>query len=709
MVLNIVQLYILPFAAAACAIAVGLFVLLRKPGLFAHRAFALCMADLAAESILTGLILQTDSFLTADSLFRWRAVATALIPGMWFVFLAYFAIPDPVASLRRWRWAIAAALAVPLSLPLAFGGMVLSDFPVLAPFSSWAARPGPAGYALLFILLAASVIILMRMERLLRGSTGHFRWQIKFFALGIGCVFGARLYTISQTLLFRFINTELDLVNEAGLIIGSLVMARSFTRMKAMDARFYVSSDMIYNSLTVLAVGVYFIVVGILAQLAFDASDGRSLALKALFILVAIAGLLSLLLSDRLRRRYRRAVSRHFKRPLYDYRIQWAGFTDATTSVLDIDELCEKVVRIVSRTFEALQVNIWIVDDSIQSARLGASTVLSPERREEIREVSSRILKLARALRSLDPPPELDYLEGELPSGLYELGGPAFFESIMTRYCIQLRAGRGLVGLLTLDKIVGRDSRLTFEDFDLLKTMADQAASCILNIRLSEDLRQAKQMEAFQSMSAFLIHDFKNIASKLSLTVQNLPVHFENPEFRQDAVRSISQGVEKINLMCRRLSDLSKGVRLELKPADLNSLVASVASNLNGPLGGKLRQRLSPVPRLFLDEEQFRGVLTNLLLNANEATGTQGEISLETSCSENWAVVAVKDNGRGMTREFIEKSLFHPFKTTKPGGMGIGMYQTKTIVEAHGGRIEVESQEGRGTTFRVLLPIQEKG
>ncbi len=84
------------------------------------------------------------------------------------------------------------------------------------------------------------------------------------------------------------------------------------------------------------------------------------------------------------------------------------------------------------------------------------------------------------------------------------------------------------MGLITLDKIVGRNSRLTFEDFDLLKTMADQAASCILNIRLSENLRQAKQMEAFQSMSAFLVHDFKNLASKLSLTVQNLPVHFDN-------------------------------------------------------------------------------------------------------------------------------------------------------------------------------------
>jgi signal transduction histidine kinase len=98
----------------------------------------------------------------------------------------------------------------------------------------------------------------------------------------------------------------------------------------------------------------------------------------------------------------------------------------------------------------------------------------------------------------------------------------------------------------------------------------------------------------------------------------------------------------------------------------------------------------------------------NLILNANEALGNGGEIRVATQKSNGWAIVSVRDNGCGMTKEFIEKSLFRPFKTTKRQGMGIGLFQSKMIVEAHQGRIEVESEEGRGSTFRVFLPVTGK-
>jgi signal transduction histidine kinase len=70
-----------------------------------------------------------------------------------------------------------------------------------------------------------------------------------------------------------------------------------------------------------------------------------------------------------------------------------------------------------------------------------------------------------------------------------------------------------------------------------------------------------------------------------------------------------------------------------------------------------------------------------------------------------WAVLAVSDNGRGMSKTFMEQLLFRPFQTTKSEGLGIGLFHSRTIVEAHNGRIEVESEEGKGSTFRVLLPV----
>jgi signal transduction histidine kinase len=126
---------------------------------------------------------------------------------------------------------------------------------------------------------------------------------------------------------------------------------------------------------------------------------------------------------------------------------------------------------------------------------------------------------------------------------------------------------------------------------------------------------------------------------------------------------------------------------------------------MNGVLSARVETRISDgLPLLLIDEEQMRKVLENLLINASEATGEDGHILVAAGERDGWVELSVSDNGVGMTREFMEKYLFKPFQTTKKQGMGIGLFHCKTIVEAHGGRIEVESEEGKGSTFRVMLP-----
>jgi signal transduction histidine kinase len=118
-----------------------------------------------------------------------------------------------------------------------------------------------------------------------------------------------------------------------------------------------------------------------------------------------------------------------------------------------------------------------------------------------------------------------------------------------------------------------------------------------------------------------------------------------------------------------------------------------------------IRQEYRPLPQLSLDAEQIKKVVTNLVLNAGDALRGPGEIQIETTRLDGWAILSVKDNGCGMTAEFMQRQLFRPFQTTKKKGIGIGMFQSKMIVEAHQGKIEVESAEGKGSTFRVFLPI----
>lgn len=270
--------------------------------------------------------------------------------------------------------------------------------------------------------------------------------------------------------------------------------------------------------------------------------------------------------------------------------------------------------------------------------------------------------------------------------------------------CIPLVAKDQVLGLLNVGDRVSRVP-LSIEDVELLKSLADQIAGSLLALRLSRRVLEAKEMEAFQSMAAFFVHDLKNTASSLSLMLQNLPTQFDNPEFRQDAVRAVSKGVGRLNDLIARLTTLRQGGQIQPGPADLCAVIHAALDSLTLAPGIVLKKSFVPVPSVMLDSAQFQKVVTNLLINAQEAMKGAGEVILTTSRRETEVVFSIRDTGCGMSPEFVRRSLFRPFQTTKKTGMGIGMFHCRMIVEAHAGRFEVETEEGKGSEFRVVLPI----
>jgi putative PEP-CTERM system histidine kinase len=426
---------------------------------------------------------------------------------------------------------------------------------------------------------------------------------------------------------------------------------------------------------------------------------------EAFFVFLALLGVTVILLSSKLREGIKRFVTLHFKRPKYDYRTVWTSFTNRTASLIGIQEICSAVTKMVSDTFGVPCVAIWLLNETQDNLTLGGSTVFSEG---EItgpmmdRKAKAEFLKTMQDQEAIIDfeKSEKDWVE-ELKKSHFE-----YFRDSRIRYGVSLLSGNEFLGIMTLNEKLTKEE-FSLEDFDLLKTIADQAAVSILNIRMSERLGQAIEMEAFQTISAFFVHDLKNLASKLSLTMQNLPIHFDNPEFRSDALRAISDSVAKINTMSGGLSLLRQKIILQPVETDLNMLVTATLDTING-CKTSIGQDLKPLPPLFVDPEQIQKVITNLILNANEALVNGDEIQVTTEQREGWIVISVSDNGCGMSKEFIEKSLFHPFKTTKKQGMGIGLFHSKMIVEAHKGRIEVESEAGKGSTFRVFLPMVGK-
>jgi putative PEP-CTERM system histidine kinase len=369
--------------------------------------------------------------------------------------------------------------------------------------------------------------------------------------------------------------------------------------------------------------------------------------------------------------------------------------------VVDQHGLCGAAAKLISETFNVLSVTIWLFDEQGRLA-FAASTSRSERKAND---GIPNLVGLGRTLTSicgLSKPFDLEKAKGDFAESLRQISSSQF-RTGGNRVCAPLWTGDRCIGLAILADRVG-GVPYTVEELDLLKCMGDQIAVGLLNLRLTEGIMRAKELEAFQAISAFFIHDLKNAASTLSLTLQNLPVHFDDPVFRQDALRGIGETANRINQLISRVGALR---HLELKPVevDLNLLVADSLKVLNGAREINVVKELRLESKLQVDREQFGSVITNLLLNAREALGPGGEVRVETSQSNGWAILSVADNGCGMSPAFLKTSLFRPFQTTKKKGLGIGMFQSKMIVEAHRGKIQVESEPGSGTTFRVLLPL----
>jgi putative PEP-CTERM system histidine kinase len=677
--------------------------LLRDKHATIHRVFAIGMLLLAAEEVSRGLGYR--AILPGDVIYwQKRAIAfSALVPGVWLAFSIGYARVNAEASLSRWKWLLGAVSVAPVMFVIASRTLLVTGYPHLEGAARWVLLFGWPGRVLQCFILAGSILIVFNLERTLRSSIGRMRWQIKFIALGVQGLFALRIYLASQALLFGNLDTGLGAINAVALIAADLLFAISLARGRLLKGDVYLSTAGITNSFTIILAGVYLLAVGMLARVVRYIVPSDSLPLDAFIVFLALTALCVLLLSNRLRHRLLLFITRHFRRPVYDYRSVWMELTQRTTSLLDVHELSNAIAKIVSESLDILSVNVWILDETQQRLTLAGSTSLSSTQSGELEGEGKSAPEFIRFVRQHKTVIDLNDKSFEWPKQVMQAGD--MFRQSAIRYAIGLRAGGELVGVMTLndDRIGGED--LASEDCVLLETLTSELAASLLNLKLSARLRQAGEVEAFQTVSTFFVHDLKNLASRLSLTMENLPQHFEDPQFRDDALRVISGSLAKIDDMCSRLSMLKRTVELNIAECDIQQLVASTLDEFKPNLKATLEPDLEAVPKALADREQMHKVLTNLVLNANEAVNGHGVIRVATVHEGDTVGFAVKDNGCGMSQDFIEKSLFRPFQTTKKKGLGIGLFHTKLIVEAHRGKIEVSSKPGQGTEFRVVLPV----
>jgi len=689
----------LAFIAAALSAALGVAAIARNPRSGAVWWFALGMLGLSADSVLTGICLSAVDFQKLARWQEWALILKAFLVAIWLAFAVTYSRGDARESFRHWRILIAVACLLPVTALLGFRGDLIEVWMRPNLPHIWVSLL-PAGKIVNVAILVGIVLVLMNLERTFRSAVGTMQWRIKFLVLGLAVIFGARIYTRSQAFVFSGHYNSLSEVESIGLLVGCALLAAGYFRSGFREVDVYPSRAVLHTSITVLLAGSYLFVIGVLAEIVAYYGGASSFQFQAFVVLVAIALLAVLLLSEKIQQRIRQFVSRHFRRPQYDFRNVWTKFTRSTSSAIDDPTLCAASAALISETFNVLSVGVWLFDDEKRKLRLAASTFRARgSEGEQMIEFAADDEGIARVRKAFD----LEKIRDPWGQALREASKTQFSEG-GNRVVVPLLASDRYIGLIILgDRVNG--VAYTMEELELLECIGDQVASSLLNLRLAEEIMLGKELEAFQTISTFFVHDLKNAASTLKLTLQNLPVHFDDPVFRQDTLRSIGSTTQRINQIIERLGALGSKLELRPSPVDLNLVVEQALENVNGMPGVEFAKELEPLPRLMADSEQLRSVVTNLLLNARDAVGARGRIEVRTGTENGYAALSVSDDGCGMTTTFLRDSLFRPFKTTKKKGLGIGMFQTKMIIEAHHGSIRVKSDVGRGTTFQVLLPF----
>ncbi len=256
------------------------------------------------------------------------------------------------------------------------------------------------------------------------------------------------------------------------------------------------------------------------------------------------------------------------------------------------------------------------------------------------------------------------------------------------------------------------DRRIILKSSDDARVIADNIN--VVTERLRAQIareEESRQFDSFVRLSAMLTHDLKNAIEALSLTVGNMERHFDNPQFRTDALKGLTGATDKLKALVARLARPVSSLSGEHKrptKVDLVPILQRVVAMTAEPLRSKHKIVMTLPPSLFalVDAARIEEVIENLVLNAVEAMVDKGgTLTIEAGETATGApMFTISDTGRGMSRSFVDNRLFRPFSTTKKTGIGLGLYTCREVINASGGSITADSVEGAGTTFRVVLP-----
>jgi putative PEP-CTERM system histidine kinase len=620
----------------------------------------------------------------------WAASVDVLRAGGWFAFLLILLRPLLGGYWGRFLAAAFGVLAVQLA------GVVAVGFDLLSAES--ALKLGLGGS------LAGAIFGLVLIEQLYHGVRLDLRWAFKPMCMGLGAAYMFELYLFADAFLFGHPNQDIWLVRGPAHALVIPLVAMSGARNPSWSLRISLSREAVFQTTALGVSGLYLLVVSAAGYYVryFGGEWGQALQMMLLFAaLVLLAVFLS---SAAQRAKLRVFLNKHLFPYRYDYRTEWLRFTRALSAATGRLDLGEAVITALADLVESPGGVLWLraaggSDYAVYAKRnhppaqvqvpTDGSLACFMREREWVINLEEYRLRPAN-YPGLELP---DWLTAQFPNAWL---------------LVPLIGGTGMIGFVMLTAPRTR-FEVNWEVHDLLKTAQHQAASDLERTLAAEDLLEARKFESFTRMSAFVVHDLKNLVAQLSLMLRNAERHKNNPEFQADMLETVAHVEAKMRglmaqLQEKRSIDPSRAVNLVktlenicYNKREQRPLVTLVKSAVPAGSGDTLTVQAHP--------ERLERVIGHVVQNAIEATPEDGKVSVWLETDGKRVRIVVEDSGCGMSDAFIRERLTRPFETTKASGMGIGVYETRQYIHELGGEVSFESTEGVGTRVTIELPL----
>ncbi|MEA2085421.1 MAG: XrtA/PEP-CTERM system histidine kinase PrsK [Thermodesulfobacteriota bacterium] len=530
------------------------------------------------------------------------------------------------------------------------------------------------------------------------------RWEYKFLVIGgfliCGTLGWSFSYRLTYSAKYRGIVTDYLLLLAILTLLSLSLMIYAVTRHRLLNRKMFISRQVIYTFVAPSIFAIYLTSLGIISLII--KTFGYELHFVLFWFLAAagLVGVTTLALSGKARQSVKYFISTNFYNNKYEYRDEWLAFSSLLRGELSEAEVVDALRRVLLDSMYTTRIMIWI--GSMESGYRQIGGKESPPSNAADLTGDDLLIKYVR---------EHDYLYIDKPDSDPEgkrliSQKQDFFKKLGIVLLVPLAIGDQCLGLIGIGPEY-TDGRYGKDDFDLLSALGTQAASALLSIRMAEELARSREQEAFDTLSAFVLHDVKNAAAMLSLVKGNAPDHIHNPEFQRDMLETIDDALKRMAKVQDRLNTLKGKSAPIFEETDLNDFLKICCRKLEKKLPFlSMKLESSDEITISIDKDTLTRVLENILLNALEAGGRGTEVIIRTFSDEKCqAVIEIYDNGPGIPAELLPDHLFEPFKTGKPKGSGIGLWQVKQLVGSLNGEISAENVKGGGARFTVRLPI----